>query len=182
MDFGEKFRAEHPSLSNLMSKSELDAYAEKLKSKINTTSFDKYHDTIFVKNSTLTKEQIDYLQLKLDIYIYRLNQEEIALNPFETCNIEANETKADFFMEQVLPFIVAIIITFLELIYLPSSFYTCLLTLSWPACGFVGVAFVLCISFIALLIMFGLHNLMYDVISNYEDNKYITRLKESSKI
>lgn len=33
-----------------------------------------------------------------------------------------------------------------------------------------------------ILIMFGLHSLMYDVISNYEDNKYITRLKESNEI
>lgn len=177
MNFGERFRTEHPSLNNLMSKSELDAYAEKLESKINTTNFDKDHDTIFVKNSTLTKEQIDYLQLKLDIYIYRLNQEKIALNPFETCDIEANETKADVFMEQVLPFIVAIIIGILLICNTPSSLVSLLSTSL-----IIYVIFNLCIGSIGCLIMFGLNNLMYDIISDYEDKKYIKALQENDEI
>lgn len=49
MNFGEKFRTEHSSLSGSMSKSELDTYAEKLEAKINETTFDKEHDTVFFK-------------------------------------------------------------------------------------------------------------------------------------
>lgn len=79
MNFGEKFRTEHSNLSGSMSKSELDTYAKKLKSKINETTFDKEHDTVFVKDSTLTKKQIDYLQLKLNIYIFRLDQKKMRL-------------------------------------------------------------------------------------------------------
>lgn len=183
MDFGEKFRTEHSSVSGLMSKSELDAYAEKLESKINESSFDKDHDTVFVKNSTLTNEQIDYLQLRLNIYIYRLNQEKIALNPFETCDIEADETNADSFMELGLPFIVVIIITILGLSYiLPSLVYTWLITLSLPACDFAVIAFILCISIIATLAIYVLSNLIHNVISNYRNKKYIKLLQESNKI
>lgn len=62
MDFGEKFRAKHSDLIGLISKSELDKYAEKIKSRINETNFDKEHDTVSIENSTLTQKQIDYLQ------------------------------------------------------------------------------------------------------------------------
>lgn len=54
MDFGEKFRAEHPNLNELMNKSALDAYVEKIKSKINETDFDEGHDTVSLKNRILT--------------------------------------------------------------------------------------------------------------------------------
>lgn len=180
MDFGEQFRAEHPSLSNLMGKSELDAYAEKLESKINTTSFDKDHDTIFVKNSTLTKEQIDYLQLKLDIYIYRLNQEEIALNPFETCDVEASETKADVFMEQGLAAIVTIvtfIIAVLLVCNIPSSFWSLL-----NSSILIFVVFLLCVVSLLALIAYGFAYFINIIVSNYENEKYITKLKERNRI
>lgn len=177
MNFGEKFRTEHSSVSDLMSKSELDAYAEKLESKINESSFDKEHDTVFVKNSTLTNEQIDYLQLRLNIYIYRLNQGEIALNPFRACDIEANETKADIFMERGLPFIVACITELLLLCNIPLSFWSLLYSSI-----LLNIVFILCIASLLTLIAYEFANLMDTIISNYRNKKYIKLLQESNEI
>lgn len=170
MNFGEKFRTEHSSLSDSMSKAELDTYAEKLKSKINEATFDKEHDTVFVKNSTLTEVQIDYLQLKLNIHIYRLDQEKIGLNPFETCNIEAGETLVDGLIEIIIPTIVTFIVMFSTLSHLTySSIASCITSYLMMVC-------------LVILNMFGIAILIRFIIKNYRNKKYIKALQESNEI
>lgn len=170
MNFGEKFRTEHSSLSGSMSKAELDTYAEKLKSKINEATFDKEHDTVFVKNSTLTEEQIDYLQLKLNIHIYRLDQEKIGLNPFETCNIEAGETSVDGLIEIIIPTIVTLIVMFSILSHLTySSIASCITSYLMMVCS-------------VILNMYGIAILIRIIIKNYRNKKYIKALQESNEI
>lgn len=171
MNFGEEFRTEHSSLSGSMSKAELDTYAEKLESKIKETTFDKEHDTLFIKNSTLTKKQIDYLQLKLNIYIFRLDQEKIGLNPFESYNIKACGIKNVNSIAQVLSLIVAtlfdLLISFSIPMSMPSTEYTVCL---------------LCVAFLAILICIGSYSLLYDIIFNYKNKRYIKALQESNEI
>lgn len=170
MNFGEKFRTEHSNLSGSMSKAELDTYAEKLESKINEATFDKEHDTLFIKNSTLTEVQIDYLQLKLNIHIYRLNQEKIGLNPFETCNIEAGETLVDGLIEIIIPTIVTFIVMFSTLSHLTySSIASCITSYLMMVC-------------LVILNMFGIAILIRFIIKNYRNKKYIKALQESNEI
>lgn len=170
MNFGEKFRTEHSSLSGSMSKAELDTYAEKLESKINEATFDKEHDTLFVKNSTLTKEQIDYLQLKLNIYIYRLDQEKIGLNPFETYDIEPCGIGAVDFKAGSFSLIVAVLFTLLVGFALTSM---------PPTTFCIGI---FCTFLLGLLIAIGGDFLLYDIIFNYKNKKYIKALQESDEI
>lgn len=173
MNFGEKFRTEHSSLSGSMSKAELDTYAKKLESKINEATFDKEHDTLFVKNSTLTKEQIDYLQLKLNIHIYRLVQEKIGLNPFESYDIEASYKigVVDFLVLLGLPCIVAtlflLLVTSIIPTPMPSTTYTVCL---------------LCVGILTLLLGTGILFLLLNIVFNYKDKRYIKRLQESDEI
>lgn len=170
MNFGEKFRTEHSSLSGSMSKAELDTYAEKLKSKINEATFDKEHDTVFVKNSTLTEVQIDYLQLKLNIHIYRLDQEKIGLNPFETCNIEAGETLVDGLIEIIIPTIVTLIVMVSTLSHLNySSIASCITSYLMMIC-------------LVILNMYGIAFLIHVIIKNYRNKRYIKALQESNEI
>lgn len=170
MNFGEKFRTEHSSLSGSMSKAELDTYAEKLKSKINEATFDKEHDTVFVKNSTLTEVQIDYLQLKLNIHIYRLDQEKIGLNPFETCNIEAGETLVDGLIEIIIPTIVTPIVMVSTLSHLNySSIASCITSYLMMIC-------------LVILNMYGIAFLIHVIIKNYRNKRYIKALQESNEI
>lgn len=170
MNFGEKFRTEHSSLSGSMSKAELDTYAEKLKSKINEATFDKEHDTVFVKNSTLTEVQIDYLQLKLNIHIYRLDQEKIGLNPFETCNIEAGETLVDGLIEIIIPTIVTLIVMVSTLSHLNySPIASCITSYLMMIC-------------LVILNMYGIAFLIHIIIKNYRNKRYIKALQESNEI
>lgn len=170
MNFGEKFRTEHSSLSGSMSKAELDTYAEKLKSKINEATFDKEHDTVFVKNSTLTEVQIDYLQLKLNIHIYRLDQEKIGLNPFETCNIETGETLVDGLIEIIIPTIVTLIVMVSTLSHLNySSIASCITSYLMMIC-------------LVILNMYGIAFLIHVIIKNYRNKRYIKALQESNEI
>ena len=171
MNFGEKFRTEHSSLSGSMSKSELDTYAKKLKSKINETTFDKEHDTLFIKNSTLTKKQIDYLQLKLNIYIFRLDQEKIGLNPFEPYDIEACGIKNVNFIAGGLSLIVAILFDLLVNFSIPMS----MPPTAYTVC-------ILCVAILAILISIGSYSLLYDIIFNYKNKRYIKALQESNEI
>lgn len=172
MNFGEKFRTEHSSLSGSMSKSELDTYAEKLESKINEATFDKEHDTIFVKNSTLTKEQIDYLQLKLNIHIYRLDQEKIGLNPFEPYDIKIYADGLAGQLVQVgLPFIVAVIFFLLVTFSMPLPMPPMKLNI----CLF-------CAGTLAILITAGGPFLLRYIIFNYKTKRYIKTLQESNEI
>lgn len=172
MNFGEKFRTKHSSLSGSMSKAELDTYAEKLESKINEATFDKEHDTLFVKNSTLTKEQIDYLQLKLNIHIYRLDQEKIGLNPFESCDIKIYvDGLADVFVQVGIPFIVATLFVLLVAFNMPLPMPTIKLNI----CLF-------CTGALAILIVIGGPFLLRNIIFNYKNKKYIKALQESNEI
>lgn len=150
-----------------MSKSELDAYAEKLESKINETTFDKEHDTVFVKNSTLTKKQIDYLQLKLNIHIYRLDQEKIGLNPFEHCDIEACEIET----VNSIASIVAILFSLLASLSIPMSLSET-----------TYITRLLCVFFLAVLICIGGFFLLNDIIFNYKNKRYIKALQENNEI
>lgn len=171
MNFGEKFRTEHSSLSGSMSKSELDTYAKKLKSKINETTFDKEHDTVFVKDSTLTKKQIDYLQLKLNIYIFRLDQEKIGLNPFKPYDIEACEIQAVNSTATGLSLIVTVLFNLLA----NSSIPTTMPPTAYTVCLF-------CVVILTILIGGGTRPLLKDIIFNYKNKKYIKALQESNKI
>lgn len=171
MNFGEKFRTEHSSLSGSMSKSELDTYAEKLESKINEATFDKEHDTVFVKNSTLTKQQIDYLQLKLNIHIYRLDQEKIGLNPFEHCDIEACEIETVNSIAASLSSIAAILFSLLASLSIPMSLSET-----------TYITRLLCVFFLAVLICIGGFFLLNDIIFNYKNKRYIKTLQESNEI
>ena len=171
MNFGEKFRTEHSNLSGSMSKSELDTYAKKLKSKINETTFDKEHDTVFVKDSTLTKKQIDYLQLKLNIYIFRLDQEKIGLNPFEPYDIEACGIKNVSSIAECLSLIVATLFDLLISFSIPMSM---------PSTTYI--VRLLCVAILAILLCIGSYSLLYDIIFNYKNKRYIKALQESNEI
>lgn len=176
MNFGEKFRTEHSNLSGSMSKSELDTYAKKLKSKINETTFDKEHDTVFVKDSTLTKKQIDYLQLKLNIYIFRLDQEKIGLNPFEPYDIKACEIQAVNSTATGLSLIVTALFNLLaNSLIANSSIPTTMPPTTYIVCLF-------CVAILTILIGVGTRPLLKDIIFNYKNKKYIKALQESNKI
>ena len=173
MNFGEKFRTEHSSLSGSMSKAKLDTYAEKLESKIKETTFDKEHDTLFIKNSTLTKKQIDYLQLKLNIYIFRLDQEKIGLNPFKSYDIEASYKigVVDFLVLLGLSCIVAILF---------ESLVTSIIPTPMPSTPYTFCLY--CVGSLAIFLGVGTLLLMLDIVFNYKDKRYIKALQESNEI
>lgn len=172
MDFGEKFRAEHPNLNELMNKSELDAYAEKIKSKINETDFDEEHDTVSLKNRILTQKQIDYLQLKLNVYISRLDNETIIIYPFKPCSIDV---ESSIWALCLLPGI--LIPLTIYLLWLMFEFVVNLSNFS-----VLGLAIYLCcgLLLVGASIMIGI--LIYKAIQKFRNKRYIARLKESSKI
>lgn len=80
MNFGNEFRKKYKYARKLKDASALNTYAKDLMKKINESNFDN-NDTLFI-NSSLAKEQIDYLQIKLNICIRRLNDKEIEICPF----------------------------------------------------------------------------------------------------
>lgn len=125
----------------------------------------------FLKNSILTKKQIDYLQLKLNIYIYRLDQEKIGLNPFESCNIEVNET----LVEQCMNFFIPDIVAALFLILIASIVPMSMPTTPYTIC-------LLCAAFFTVLIGVESASLMHTIIFNYKSKKYIKALQENNEI
>lgn len=80
MSFGNEFRKKHKYSKKYNDASALNTYAKDLMKKINESNFDN-NDTLFI-NSSLSKEQIDYLQIKLNVCIRRLNDKEIEICPF----------------------------------------------------------------------------------------------------
>lgn len=83
----------NPTKKNM---SELDQYAEFLKRKVKLEFPD--NKDIQIKNDNLTLEQLDYLQLKLDIHIWRLSGDTIILRPQEKACIVAENTRIDKFL------------------------------------------------------------------------------------
>lgn len=81
LNFGDQFRKQHQFPDSLKNIFELDTYAKYLQLKVNKTNFDDC-ETVCIQNKSLTKQQIDYLQLKLNIFIHRLTNEKIEINPF----------------------------------------------------------------------------------------------------
>lgn len=83
----------NPTKKNI---NELDQYAKFLKRKIKTEFPD--NKDIRIKNDNLTLEQLDYLQLKFDIYIWRLSGDTIILKPQEKACFVAENTRIDKFL------------------------------------------------------------------------------------
>lgn len=103
----------NPTKKNM---SELDQYAEFLKRKIKL-EFPNNKD-IRIKNDNLTLEQLDYLQLKLDIHIWRLSRDTIIVRPQEKACIVAENTRIDksLFLLAVILAALACIFTILNLL------------------------------------------------------------------
>lgn len=171
MDFGEKFRAEHPSLNELMNKSELDAYAEKIKSKINETDFDEEHDTVSLKNSILTQKQIDYLQLKLNVYISRLDNETITIYPFKSCNVHV-----EFNIWALL--VITIVLSALTIF----PFELCMNFFSTLDDSPFSLFIIFCCTVPLIIVPLAIGILIYMAVQKFRNKRYIARLKESSKI
>lgn len=170
MDFGEKFRVKHSDLIGLMSKSELDKYAEKIKSRINETNFDKEHDTVSIKNSTLTQKQIDYLQLKLNVYMDRSNPDEVRICPLKPGKVDVGYNFWEIFW--------TVIIVCTLMLFPFYSLNKSLLNSTSPAFLFEGLGLTLLTIGITVLIVY----LILCVIQKIRNKTYIKRLQESDEI
>ena len=170
MDFGEKFRVKHSDLIGLMSKSELDKYAEKIKSRINEANFDREHDTVSIKNSTLTQKQIDYLQLKLNVYMDRSNPDEVRICPLKPGKVDVGYSFWEIFGTAVIV-CTLMIFPFCSLCnrILNSTFFVFL---------FEGLGLTLLTIGITVLIIY----LVLYVIQKIRNEKYIKTLQESDEI
>lgn len=172
MDFGEKFRAKHSDLIGLMSKSELDKYAEKIKSRINETNFDKEHDAVSIENSTLTQKQIDYLQLKLNVYMDRSNSDKVEVHPLKPGNVNVGYNFWEIFLTA---FIVGTLMIFP--LYSLSKFLLSSTT-SYVLLLFEGLWVTLLMIGITVLIVY----LILHVIQRIRNKKYIKVLQENNEI
>lgn len=172
MDFGEKFRAKHSDLIGLMSKSELDKYAEKIESKINETNFDKEHDTVSIKNSTLTQKQIDYLQLKLNVYMDRSNPDEVRICPLKPGKVDVGYNFWEIFWTAV------IVCTLMIFPYCSLCDPILNSTSSLFLFVFEGLGLTLLTIGITVLIVY----LVLCVIQKIRNKKYIKALQESDEI
>lgn len=170
MDFGEKFRAKHSDLIGLMSKSELDKYAEKIKSRINEANFDREHDTVSIKNSTLTQKQIDYLQLKLNVYMDRSNPDEVRLCPLKPGKVDVGYNFWEMFWTAV------IVCTLM--IFPFCSLCNSILNSASSVFLFEGLGLTLLTIGITVLIVY----LVLYVIQKIRNKKYIKALQESDEI
>lgn len=170
MNFGEKFRAKHSDLIGLMSKSELDKYAEKIKSRINEANFDREHDTVSIKNSTLTQKQIDYLQLKLNVYMDRSNPDEVRICPLKPGKVDVGYNFWEIFWTAVIV-CTLMIFPFCSLCnsILNSTSYVFLIE---------GLGLTLLTIGITVLIVY----LVLYVIQKIRNKKYIKALQESDEI
>lgn len=171
MDFGEKFRVKHSDLIGLMSKSELDKYAEKIKSRINETNFDKEHDTVSIKNSTLTQKQIDYLQLKLNVYMDRSNPDEVRICPLKPGKVDVGYNFWEIFWTVV-------IVCTLMIFPFYSLCNPILNSTSSAVFLFEGLGLTLLTIGITVLIVY----LVLCVIQKIRNKKYIKTLQESDEI
>lgn len=170
MDFGEKFRVKHSDLIGLMSKSELDKYAEKIKSRINKASFDREHDTVSIKNSTLTQKQIDYLQLKLNVYMDRSNPNEVRICPLKPGKVDVGYNFWEILWTAVIVYTL-MIFPFCSLCNrILNSTFLCFL--------FEGLGLTLLTIGITVLIIY----LVLYVIQKIRNKKYIKTLQESDEI
>lgn len=171
MDFGEKFRAKHSDLIGLMSKSELDKYAEKIKSRINEANFDREHDTVSIKNSTLTQKQIDYLQLKLNVYMDRSNPDKVRICPLKPGKVDVGYNFWEIFWTVV-------IICTLMIFPFCSLCNPILNSTSSVFLLFEGLGLTLLTIGITVLIVY----LVLCVIQKIRNKKYIKALQESDEI
>lgn len=172
MDFGEEFRVKHSDLIGLMSKPELDKYAEKIKSRINEANFDREHDTVSIKNSTLTQKQIDYLQLKLNVYMDRSNPDEVRICPLKPGKVDVGY---DFWEILWTAVIVCTLMTFPF-----CSLFNSILnsTSSVVVFLFEGLGLTSLTIGITVLIVY----LVLCVIQKIRNKKYIKTLQESDEI
>lgn len=170
MDFGEKFRIKHSDLIGLMSKSELDKYAEKIKSRINEATFDREHDTVSIKNSTLTQKQIDYLQLKLNVYMDRSNPDEVRICPLKPGKVDVSYNFWEMFWTAV------IVCTLM--IFPFCSLCNSILDSTSPVFLLEGLGLTLLTIGITVLIVY----LVLYVIQKIRNKKYIKALQESDEI
>lgn len=170
MDFGEKFRVKHSDLIGLMSKSELDKYAEKIKSRINEANFDREHDTVSIKNSTLTQKQIDYLQLKLNVYMDRSNHDEVRICPLKPGKVDVGYNFWEILWTAV------IVCTLM--IFPFCSLCNRILNSTFSVFLFEGLGLTLLTIGITVLIVY----LILHVIQKIRNKKYIKTLQESDEI
>lgn len=170
MDFGEKFRAKHSDLIGLMSKSELDKYAEKIKSRINEANFDREHDTVSIKNSTLTQKQIDYLQLKLNVYMDRSNPDEVRICPLKPGKVDVGYNFWEIFW--------TVVIVCTLMIFPFCSLCNPILNSASSVFLFEGLGLTLLTIGITVLIVY----LVLCVIQKIRNKKYIKTLQESDEI
>lgn len=165
MTFGEKFREKHQDLEKrIKSKEYLDSYAKELKGMVYCHDYDDKH-YFFTKDHSFTKEQIDYLQLKLDIAIRRSENNMLYVNPFEPCELLPHP---------ILPVVLAIVgMTLFLVLGCPVCLKLCS-GLPKLAQGFLEFLVVL----VSVAIPVGIMFLFFKI----DEARYVEKLKNSKEL